>query len=110
FFDRLRLAPVPRVTLIAGPMVAAVLRSFLPFGLVLVAGLLAGAQLPGGVLGGATLYVAAAGAAVAAAGWSLGLALRIKTVQSGALMQVGIFVAVFLSTAQVPLSVMTGWL
>ena len=39
------------------------------------------------------------------------MALRLKTMAKAApLMQMGIFMAVFLSTAQVPLDVMTGWL
>jgi ABC-type multidrug transport system permease subunit len=110
FFDRLLLAPVKPLGLIAGPMGAAVVRAVIPFVLVLPVGLLAGARLRGGLPGGAMLLVAALGTALVGAGWSIGLALRAKSMQVAPLMQMGIFLTVFLSTAQVPLSVMTGWL
>ena len=86
FFDRLLLAPVKPL------------------------GLIAGARLRGGVPGGLMLLVASLGTALSGAGWSIGLALRAKSMQIAPLMQMGIFLAVFLSTAQVPLNVMTGWL
>lgn len=110
FFDRLRLAPVRPLALVAGPMLAALGRAFIPFVLVLSAGLLVGAHLPGGVPGVLALLLAAEGVALIAAGWALGLALRFKTMKIGALMQVGVFVTVFLSTANVPIQFLTGWL
>lgn len=110
FFDRLRLAPVRPVALVLGPMTAALLRALIPFALVLVTGLLAGAHLLGGVAGILVLLVAAEGAAFLASAWAIGLALRFGSIRVAPLMQVGLFLAVFLSTAQVPLSVMTSWL
>ena len=111
FFDRLRLAPTNQAALVTGPMAASVARSVIPYALVLPVGLLAGARMRGGVAGAFMLLVASLGTAAAASGWALGLALRLKsTSRAGPLMQVGLFVVVFLSTAQVPLSVMTGWL
>lgn len=110
FFDRFLTAPIRPRALLAGAYLAAVLRAIIPVSLVIAAGLLSGADLRGGPLGIAALVLAAEGAAVAAAGWGLGLALRAKTVRIAPLMQIGIFLAVFLSTAQVPLDVMTGWL
>jgi ABC-2 type transport system permease protein len=111
FFDRLLLAPVRPVALVAGPLAAAVFRAFIPFTAVLTVGVLSGAHLRGGLPGVLTLLVAAEGAALVAAGWGVGLALRLQAISKAApFMQVGIFLAVFLSTAQVPLSVMTGWL
>jgi ABC-2 type transport system permease protein len=110
FFDRLLLAPVKPLGLIAGPMGAAVVRALIPFALVLPAGMLAGARLRGGVPGGLMLLLAAEGIALVGAGWGIGLALRAKSMQIAPLMQMGIFLTVFLSTAQVPLTVMTGWL
>lgn len=110
FFDRLLLAPVRPIGLIAGPMAAAAVRAFIPYALVLAVGLVAGARLPGGVPGALVLLLAAEGTALMGAGWAIGLALRAKSMQIAPLMQMGIFLTVFLSTAQVPLSVMTGWL
>jgi ABC-type multidrug transport system permease subunit len=110
FFDRLLLAPVRPVALIVGPMAAALVRAIIPFVLVLIAGMLAGARLPGGLPGALTLLLAAEGIALIGAAWSIGLALRAKSMQVAPLIQMGIFLSVFLSTAQVPLPVMTGWL
>jgi ABC-2 type transport system permease protein len=110
FFDRVLVAPVSRLTVVAGPILGALGRAFLPLAVVLVAGLAAGARVKGGILGLLGLVVAAEGAALIAAGWATGLALRFRDQRAAPLMQVGIFVAVFLSTAQVPLAVMTGWL
>ena len=110
FFDRLLLAPVRPVAMVLGPLTASVLRAFLPFTLVTVVGLAFGAHLLGGLLGVLALFVAAEGAALAAAGWSVGLALRFGSMKVAPLIQTGLFLFVFLSTAQVPLTIMTGWL
>ena len=42
--------------------------------------------------------------------WSIGLALRFKTFQIAPLMQAGVFLSIFTSTAQMPLDLMTGWI
>ena len=110
FYDRLLLAPVAHAGLLGGAIVAAVIRAGIPFALVLLAGLVGGADFPGGLSGLGTLALAAAGTAAIAAGWGLGLAYRIRSMTAAPLMQVGLFLTFFLSTAQVPLSVMTGWL
>ena len=110
FYDRILLAPVRPFGLLAGPILSAVVRSFVPLTIVVGAGFAVGADLPGGPIGLVPLAVASAGVAVVASGWGIGLALRIRSMQAAPLMQVGIFVAVFFSTAQVPLEVMTGWL
>ena len=110
FFDRLLVAPVRPVALILGPMIAAVLRTVLPFAVVLPVGLLLGARLVGGLPGALMVLLAAAGMALVGAAWSVGLALRFGSLRAAPLMQVGFFLVVFLSTAQVPLALMTGWL
>lgn len=110
FFDRLLIAPVSRVALIAGPMLGALGRGLIPAAVVLSVGLAAGASIPGGVPGALMLFAAALGAAAMASGWAIGLALRFQHMKAAPLMQVGMFVGIFLSTAQVPLEVMTGWL
>jgi ABC-2 type transport system permease protein len=110
FFDRLRLAPTRRLYLALGPLVYSALRSFLPVAIVLPVGYLGGARMQGGLLGLLTLILAAMSVAVIAALWGLGVSYRTRTQRSGALIQTGIFVVLFLSTGQVPLAVMQGWL
>jgi ABC-2 type transport system permease protein len=110
FYDRLLLAPTPRLALVTGPLSYSMLRALLPVAIVLPVGYLGGARLVGGLLGFLTLLVAAVGVAGAAGLWGLGIAYRTRTQRSGSLIQVGIFMALFLSTGQVPLDIMEGWL
>ncbi len=110
FFDRLRMAPAPRLALIIGPLITAWVRVLIVVTSVLIVGFLFGARLTGGVVGLITLYVAGLGIATASAGWALGLAYRFGDMRAAALMQLTFFNAIFLSNAQTPLNVMTGWL
>jgi ABC-2 type transport system permease protein len=91
-------------------MSAGALRALIPTTLTLLVGLLLGARLPGGVAGVAPLALAAMGLALCSSAWSLGIALRLKTLQSAPLMQMGMFLVLFLSTLQMPLELLTGWL
>ncbi len=110
WFDRLLVAPVPRPLLIVGPILGAVSRSMVPATVVLIVGLLIGADLTGGVPGLIALYVAAAGFCATAALWGMFMAVTFRTQQAGPLMQQGVFLAVFLSTAYTPLVLLHGWL
>lgn len=110
FMDRLLLAPMPRSGLVVGPCLAAVFRCLLPVLLVTPVAFIGGARLTDGPLGLLTLFVAVEGIAVIATLWGIGLAFRMRTQRSASLIQVGIFVSFFLSVAQVPLELLTGWL
>jgi ABC-2 type transport system permease protein len=110
FYDRLLLAPAPRRTLLLGPVLAAVLRALIPVMIVFVVGMVFGARLTGGLLGVATLLLAVEGVAVIACLWGLGVAVRLKSQRSLALVQVVIFSAMFLSSAQIPVANLTSWL
>jgi ABC-2 type transport system permease protein len=48
--------------------------------------------------------------AVVAATWGTSLALKFKTQSAAPVMQVGMFLAVLLTTAYAPLELLTGWL
>ncbi len=110
WFDRLLVAPVPRPLLVVGPILGAVSRSLVPATVVLVVGLLTGADLTGGVYGLFCLYFAAAGFCACAALWGVFMAVTFRTQQAGPLMQQGVFLAVFLSTAYTPEVLLRGWL
>ena len=110
FFDRLRMAPAPRLSLIVGPLFTAWVRVSIVIPTVVLVGLLFGARLTGGLLGLVMLFVAGLGVATIAAGWGLGLAYRFGDMRAAALMQLTLFSAIFLTEAQTPLNVMTGWL
>jgi ABC-type multidrug transport system permease subunit len=110
WFDRLLVAPVARPLLLVGPILGAVTRSLVPATVVLVAGFAAGAELTGGVAGLLALYVAAAAFCATAALWGIFMAVTFRTQQAGPLMQQGVFLAVFLSTAYTPEVLLRGWL
>lgn len=110
WFDRLLVAPVPRPVLVLGPIMGAVSRSLVPATVVLLVGLAIGADLTGGVLGIVALYVASMGFCAVAALWGVFMAVTFRTQQAGPLMQQGVFLGVFLSTAYTPEVLLKGWL
>lgn len=110
WFDRLLVAPVPRSLLVVGPILGAVTRSLVPATVVLLVGLIVGAELTGGVVGLLALYLASAGFCAVAALWGIFMAVMFRTQQAGPLMQQGVFLAVFLSTAYTPEVLLRGWL
>lgn len=110
FYDRLLMAPTHRSGLILGPLAAAVVRVLLPVTTVSAVGFIAGARLTDGLFGMVTLLVAAEGFALVAGLWGLGVVYRVRNQKSSALIQVGIFVTMFLSIGQAPVALMEGWL
>jgi ABC-type multidrug transport system permease subunit len=110
WFDRLLVSPVPRPLLVVGPILGAVTRSLVPATVVLLVGLAIGAELTGGVVGLIALYVACASFCAVAALWGIFMAVTFRTQQAGPLMQQGVFLAVFLSTAYTPEVLLRGWL
>jgi ABC-2 type transport system permease protein len=110
WFDRLLVAPVARPLLLVGPIMGAITRSLVPATVVLIVGLLIGANLTGGVAGLLALYFACAAFCACAALWGIFMAVTFRTQQAGPLMQQGVFLAVFLSTAYTPEVLLQGWL
>jgi ABC-type multidrug transport system permease subunit len=103
WFDRLLASPAPRPVLLAG------LRSLLPATFLLIVALAVGAHWPG-LLGLAIALALVMGMAVVAATWGTSLAFRFRTQSAAPVMQVGMFLAVLLTTAYAPLDLLTGWL
>jgi ABC-type multidrug transport system permease subunit len=110
WFDRLLTSPAPRPLLLAGPVLGAMTRALVPTTIVLSTGLVLGAGLPGGLPGLLALYVAAVWLCMVMSLWGCALALRARSQQVGPLIQNGVFLAVFLSTAYTPQVLLQGWL
>lgn len=111
FFDRLLLAPTPRLALATGPLAFSCVRALLPVLIVVPVGFLGGARMADPLLGLPVLALSAVGIGLAAGLWGLGVIYRLRTQRAAALVQVGIFVVLFLSVGQVPLEAMEGtWL
>jgi ABC-2 type transport system permease protein len=109
WFDRLLASPAPRWVLLAGIMVSASLRSLIPGFVVLCVAMATGAHFPG-ALGLAIMVVIVMGLAAVAATWGAALALRFKSQSAAPLMQAGMLLAIFLTTAYAPLDLLQGWL
>jgi ABC-2 type transport system permease protein len=109
FFSRLTATPIPRLALLGGPGLAAVARSLFTTTVVLTVAAMGSIGLPG-FWGTVVVYLFSAAFSMIAALWSMGVALRARSMQSVPLMQVVIFVSVFLSVAYTPRELMRGWL
>jgi ABC-2 type transport system permease protein len=110
FFDRLLLAPCSRLSLMLGPLAYSALRALIPTTAVLLLALALGAELPGDVLGVVMLYAASVGVALIFGTLGLAVVYKLKSLRSLALIQIVIFIAMFLSIGQVPLDLQSGWL
>jgi ABC-2 type transport system permease protein len=110
FYDRLLLSPVPRPALVLGPLVYSGLRAFLPLSIVVPVGVIGGARMENWLAGLLMLVLSAVGVSILAGLWGLGVTYRVRSQRAGPIVQAGIFVAMFLSTGQVPIEIMTGWL
>lgn len=110
FYDRLRMSPAPRRSLLLGGLGSALVRAALAIVVVTAVGFSLGARFTGGVLGVAALVVAGLGIAVVGTFWALGLVYRLRDMRAAALMQLTLFFGLFLTEAQMPIPLMTGWL
>src|SRR6476619_5258164 len=78
WFDRLLVAPVPRPVLVLGPILGGITRAMVPTTVVLIVGVLIGAELPGGPAGVLALYVAAIGFCAIAGLWGVFMAVTFR--------------------------------
>jgi len=109
FFDRLQSSPAPRLALVLGPMLAAQARSLVTTMVVLIAGMVGGV-MPAGIAPTLVIFAFALLCAAAASFWAIGVALRTRTIQAAPIMQLAVFLSVFMSVAYVPQDALTGWL
>ena len=110
FQDRLLMMPAHRSAILFGTILMALSRA-LGIGVpVYLVGILIGADVTGGVLGVISLAIAVIGMSVISSCFALGVMYRAQDQRVAPLFQVAIFMTLFTSTAQVPLSIATGWL
>jgi len=110
FARRLLLSAPRRSGIIAGYLVGALARWLITGTVVTIAALIAGMNVDGdgvqlfGLIGlGVILNLVAAL-------WACGLAMFLRTEQAGALIQMPVFVLLFLAPVYVPLTLLTGWI
>jgi ABC-2 type transport system permease protein len=109
FARRLMLAAPNRGGIVIGYMISAMTRALFVICIVFIAGLISGMQLDGTV--GDLLGLLALALAVSAVStlWATGIAMRLRTMQAAPLMQMPIFILLFLAPVYVPLNLIAGW-
>jgi ABC-2 type transport system permease protein len=110
FARRLLLCAPRRSGIVAGYALGALLRWALTGFVVTVAALIFGMNVSGNGIQLIGLLGLGIVMNLAAALWAIGLAMFLRTEQAGAVIQMPIFVLLFLAPVYVPLSLLTGWI
>ena len=110
FARRLLLAAPNRTGIVLGYSIAALGRWFVTAAVLTTVALIAGMNIGGSaadIVGLYTLAVIVNGAAVL---WAAGVAMRLRTMQAGPVMQFPVFLILFFAPVYVPLSLLEGWI
>lgn len=110
FARRLLLSAPQRSGIIAGYVVGGILRWVVTGSVVTVAALIGGLDVVGTGSDIVGLVGLAAGVSLVASLWGVGLAMFLRTEQAGALIQMPVFVILFLAPVYVPLPLLSGWI
>lgn len=109
FARRLLLAAPSRSGIIAGYALAALGRWLFTALVVTLAALLGGMDVPGRGVDLFGLLVLGMLANVCAILWACGIAMRLRTEQAGSLIQMPVFLILFLAPVYVPVDLLNGW-
>jgi ABC-2 type transport system permease protein len=110
FARRLLLAAPNRTGIVAGYAVAALVRWLVTAAVLTAVALIAGMQVGGDGVDLFGLYALALVVNVAAILWASGVAMRLRTMQAGPVMQMPVFLVLFFAPVYVPLSLLEGWI
>ena len=110
FARRLLLAAPRRSGIVAGYAIVALVRWVAIAAVVTVVALLSGMEVLGGGVELAGLVGLGLLVNLAALLWAAGIAMRFRTLQAGPLMQVPVFLILFLAPVYVPLELLDGWI
>jgi ABC-2 type transport system permease protein len=109
FARRLLLAAPNRLGIIAGYAISAATRATFVGALIFLAGILTGMQVGGDGVELAGLVLLAYLVSFSATLWAAGVAMRFRTMQAGPVMQMPVFLVLFLAPVYVPLGLLAGW-
>jgi ABC-2 type transport system permease protein len=110
FARRLLVSAPNRSGIIAGYLVGALLRWALTGTVVTIAALIAGMNVDGNGIDLFGLLVLGVLMNLVSALWGCGLAMFLRTEQAGSLIQMPVFILLFLAPVYVPLNLLTGWI
>ncbi|MGH3052732.1 MAG: ABC transporter permease [Gaiellaceae bacterium] len=110
FARRLLLAAPNRTGIVLGYAGAALVRWLVSAVVLTAVALIAGMEVGGDAVDLFGLYALALIVNVAAILWASGVAMRLRTMQAGPVMQMPVFLVLFFAPVYVPLSLLEGWI
>jgi ABC-2 type transport system permease protein len=110
FARRLLLAAPHRTGIVLGYALAALGRWLVTATVLTVVAVAAGLQVGGSGVDLVGLFLLALILNVAAVLWATGVAMRVRSMQAGPLMQMPVFLVLFLAPVYVPLDLLDGWI
>ena len=109
FARRLLLGAPNRLGILAGYALAALTRAVIVGVLLFVVAMITGMQVTGGGVDLFGLIVLAVLVNLSATLFAAGVAFRTRTIQAGPIMQMPVFIVLFLAPVYVPLDLLSGW-
>jgi ABC-2 type transport system permease protein len=110
FSRRLLLAAPNRTGIVLGYAGAAVVRWLVTAAVLTVVAIVAGMEVGGNGVDLFGLYALALLLSLAAVLWAAGVAMRLRTMQAGPVMQMPVFLILFFAPVYVPLALLQGWI
>jgi ABC-type multidrug transport system permease subunit len=110
FARRYLLAAGDRRGIVAGYALAAFVRALITWTVLTAVALIAGMQVGGDGIELVGLYGLAVLVNLTATLWAAGVAMRVRSIQGGPLMQFPVFLILFLAPVYVPLDLLSGWI
>ena len=110
FARRLLLAAPHRTGIVIGYAIAALCRWLVTATFLTVVAFAVGMKVGGNGLDLPALYLLAAILNLAAVLWACGVAMRLRSMQAGPIMQMPVFLVLFFAPVYVPLDLLTGWI
>jgi ABC-2 type transport system permease protein len=110
FARRLLLAAPNRTGIVLGYALAALGRWLITAAFITVVAFAVGMQVGGDGVDIVSMYVLAAIVNGAAVLWAAGVAMRLRTMQAGPVMQFPVFLVLFFAPVYVPLALLRGWI
>jgi ABC-2 type transport system permease protein len=110
FARRLMIASANRSGIVLGYAAAALVRWAVTASLLTVVALVARMKVGGSAIDLVGLYALGLMVNAAATLWAAGVAMRLRTMQAGPIMQMPVFLILFFAPVYVPLSLLQGWI
>ncbi|HEV2787032.1 MAG TPA: ABC transporter permease, partial [Solirubrobacteraceae bacterium] len=109
FARRLLLAAPHRGGIVVGYVITAMVRAVFVLSIVFVAGLVSGMRFEGSLADLAALLALALCVSAVSTLAAAGIAMRVRSMQAGPMMQMPVFILLFLAPVYVPLDLVAGW-